>query len=353
MLLKPNLRLVAWETTDACNLACKHCRAEAKEEPSEDELTTDEGKELLLSIKRVGSPIIIFTGGEPLLRKDIFELISFARDLELLPVIAPNGTLLNRENVRELKRCGIKRASLSIDGSDAPSHNEFRGVEGAFEATLKGIEFLKKEGIPFQINTTVTKSNLSSFKRIFHLVEELGAVAWHIFLLVPTGRARNITQEIISPEEYEDVLMWFYGFRRNTSLQLKATCAPHYYRIMRQRAKEEGIKVDKSTFGMDALTRGCLAGLGFCFVSNRGIVKPCGYLDVECGDIRKNSFEDIWTNSEVFVRLRDPSQYKGKCGICEYFRVCGGCRARAYTMKGDYMEEEPLCTYTPKRYRKN
>ncbi len=350
-MLKPNLRLVAWETTDACNLACKHCRAEARETPSEGELTTEEGKAFLLSLKDLGSPIVIFTGGEPLLRRDIFELLSFAREIGLISVIALNGTLLNRENVKELKRCGIRRISLSIDGPDAESHNTFRGVEGAFEATLRGIELLKKEDIPFQINTTVTRGNLLSFKKIFSLVEELGAVAWHIFMLVPTGRARDITEEIISPEEYEDVLLWFYEFRKSTSLQLKATCAPHYYRIMRQMAKKDGIEVNKNTFGMDAHTRGCLAGIGFCFVSYCGIVKPCGYLDIECGDIRKESFKEIWKNSRVFAKLRDTSLYKGKCGICEYIRVCGGCRARAYTMTGDYMGEEPLCSYIPKKYR--
>ncbi len=350
-IFEPNLRLVAWEVTDACNLACKHCRAEARRNPSSDEMDTEEGKRLLSSIARIGSPIVIFTGGEPLLRQDIFELISFAREESLTPVLAPNGTLLTRENVREMVSCGVKRVSLSIDGPDAHSHNSFRGVDGAFEKVMEGIEFLRAEGMPFQINTTVTRTNLHSFREIFSLVEGLGAVAWHIFLLVPTGRARDIQEEIISAEEYEEVLTWFYDFRKTTSLQLKATCAPHYYRIMRQRARKEGLKVDVKTFGMEAHTRGCLGGIGFCFVSHNGKVQPCGYLDVVCGDVRKDDFAWIWYNSAVFKMLRDRGEYKGKCGVCEYFKVCGGCRARAYAMSGDYMGEEPLCSYLPKIYR--
>jgi len=348
-ILKPNLRLVAWEITSACNLACKHCRAEANPNPAPDELTTKEGKALLDSIAEVGKPIIIFTGGEPLLRQDLFELVSHAKKLGLKPVLSPNGTLLNPDVVKEIKRQGIERVSLSIDGPDAKSHNEFRGVEGAFELTLNGIELLKKENIPFQINTTVTKSNLSNFKDIFDLVKELGAVAWHIFLLVPTGRAKEIRDEIISAHEYEKVLNWFYDFRKQAHIHLKATCAPHYYRILRQRAREEGLKVNFENFGLDANTRGCLGGIGFCFVSHKGIVQPCGYLRLNCGNVRMDSFKNIWENSKIFLDLRDQKKYKGKCGICEYFKVCGGCRARAYTMLGDFLKEEPLCSYHPNK----
>lgn len=348
---KFNLRLVAWEVTRACNLACKHCRAEARLEPFEGELDTKEALSLIDEFKKCGDPVIIFTGGEPLLRKDIFELVSYASSLELRSVMAPNGTLITLENAREMKRVGIQRCSISIDGVDAKSHDEFRGQPGAFEGALRGIEYLKQAGIPFQINTTVTKQNLHSFKDIFSLVEKLGAVAWHIFMLVPTGRGSEIRDEIISAQEYEEVLNWFYDFRKTTSMHLKATCAPHYYRIMRQRAKQEGLKVDKSTFGLDAMTRGCLGGIGFCFVSHSGQVQPCGYLELDCGQIREMPFSKIWESSPIFLNLRNPKAYKGKCGYCEFHRVCGGCRARAYTMKGDYLAEEPLCTYDPKKIK--
>ncbi len=351
-ILQPNLRLVAWEVTNACNLACKHCRAEANTNPSPDELSTEEGKKFLDSIAKVGSPIVIFTGGEPLLRKDIFELIDHANNVGLKPVLSPNGTLITDQVAKEIKRLNVQRVSLSIDGPDAKSHNNFRGVPRAFERTINGIELLKKYNIPFQINTTVTRSNLSHFKDIFDLVKELGAVAWHIFLLVPTGRAEGIREEIISAQEYENVLNWFYEFRKKTNIHLKATCAPHYYRIMRQRAKEEGIKVDYNTFGLDAYTRGCLGGIGFCFVSYKGIVQPCGYLKLNCGNVRQTSFKTIWESSDIFLKLRDRRSYIGKCGVCEYFKVCGGCRARAYTMLRDYLREEPLCSYKPKRLKK-
>ncbi|MDQ7032090.1 MAG: heme b synthase [Desulfonauticus sp.] len=343
-----NLRLVAWEVTRACNLACKHCRAEARFEPFEGELDTKEALALIDEFKAVGDPVIIFTGGEPLLRKDIFELIGYATSCGLRSVMAPNGTLITLENAREMKQAGVQRCSISLDGPDAKSHDDFRGQPGAFEGALRGIDYLKQAGIPFQINTTVTKQNLAYFKDIFSLVRELGAVAWHIFMLVPTGRADAIRDEIISAQEYEEVLNWFYDFRKTTDMHLKATCAPHYYRIMRQRAREEGLKVDRETFGLDAVTRGCLGGIGFCFVSHSGQVQPCGYLELDCGQVREIPFSKIWESSPVFLNLRDPSRYEGKCGICEYHRVCGGCRARAYTMSGNYLAEEPLCTYQPK-----
>ena len=203
--------------------------------------------------------------------------------------------------------------------------------------------------MPFQINTTVTRNNLHSFKDIFHLCERIGAAAWHIFLLVPMGRASGLADQVISAEEYEDVLHWLYDFRKTTSMHLKATCAPHYYRIMRQRAHEEGVAVTPETFGMDAMTRGCLGGTGFCFISHTGQVQPCGYLELDCGNVRETPFPEIWRNSKYFRQFRDQKCYEGKCGVCEFHKVCGGCRARAWSMNGNHMAEEPLCTYQPKR----
>ncbi len=344
----PNCRLIAWEVTRSCNLACKHCRAEAHTEPYEGELSTIEAKALIDTFTEVGNPIIIFTGGEPMMRKDLYELGAYAKEKGLHPVLSPNGTLITRENAKKIKEAGFARCSISIDGKDALSHDNFRGVEGAFEQSLRGIEYLKEAGVEFQINTTVTKSNLSSFKEIFQLCEKLGAVAWHIFLLVPMGRASDIQEEVITAKEYEDVLHWFYDFRKTTSMHLKATCAPHYYRIMRQRAKEEDVSVTPENFGMDALTRGCLGGIGFCFISHVGQVQPCGYLLLDCGNIKEKHFPDIWKDSTIFKQFRNKDEYEGKCGICEYHKVCGGCRARAYSISDNHMAPEPLCLYEPK-----
>ncbi len=345
----PACRLIAWEVTRSCNLACKHCRAEAHEEAYPGELTTEQAKALIDTFPDVGNPIIIFTGGEPLMRHDIFELVPYAKAKGLRCVMAPNGTLLSEENVARIKEVGIERCSISIDAPRAEQHDEFRGVKGAFETSMQGIERLKKAGIEFQINTTVTKHNLPYFKDIFSLCQEIGAAAWHIFLLVPTGRGAELGAEVITGDEYEQVLNWFYDFRKTTDMQLKATCAPHYHRILRQRAKEEGIPVNFETFGLDAVSRGCLGGVGFCFISHVGQVQPCGYLELDCGNVLQTPFPEIWKKSEHFQNLRNPKVYHGKCGVCEYERVCGGCRARAQTMNGHYLDEEPLCSYQPKK----
>lgn len=349
----PPLRMVAWEITRACNLACKHCRAEARMEPYEDELTTSEAKNLIDSFAEMGKPVIIFTGGDPMTRPDVYELIEYASGKGLDCAFAPNGTLIDENNVLKIKSSGVKRCSISIDGPDAATHDSLRGVPGAFDASVRGIELLKKRDIPFQINTTVTKNNLGFFKDIFALCERLGAVAWHIFLLVPMGRGASMADQVISAREYEEVLNWFYDFRKTTKMSLKATCAPHYYRIMRQRAKEENSPVTQETFGLDARTRGCLGGTGFCFISHRGQAQPCGYLELNCGNVRETPFPEIWKNSEIFRKLRDQEAFEGKCGICEYHKVCGGCRARAYSMTGNYLREEPLCQYVPIKARES
>ncbi len=348
----PPLRLIAWEITRSCNLACKHCRAEAHPEPFQGELSTKEALELIDTFPQTGDPVVIFTGGEPLLRPDVFELVAHADNLGLRCVMAPNGTLITRENARLMKDSGIQRCSISIDGPTSSEHDRFRGVTGAFDKSMAGIEFLKQAGIPFQINTTVTRDNIHQFKDIFNLARDLGSVAWHIFMLVPTGRGAEISHQAISAQEYEEVLNWFYDFRKTTDMHLKATCAPHYYRIMRQRAKEENIPVNRENFGLDAMSRGCLGGIGFCFISHVGQVQPCGYLELECGNVKTSPFPEIWKSSANFLKLRDISQYKGKCGVCEYHRVCGGCRARAFTMKQDFLAPEPLCSYEPARDKK-
>lgn len=345
----PVCRLIAWEVTRSCNLACKHCRAEAHLEPYPGEFSTRDAKALIDTFPDVGDPIIIFTGGEPLLRPDIFELVRYATTKDLRCVMAVSGTLVTADTARQIKEAGIQRVSISLDGPDAASHDAFRGVDGAFAGAMAGIQHLKAAGLPFQINTTVTRGNLGQFKNIFRLAEDLGASAWHIFLLVPTGRGANLGREMITAEEYEEVLNWFYDFRKTTRMQLKATCAPHYHRILRQRAGKEGLPVTFETFGLDAVSRGCLGGTGFCFISHTGQVQPCGYLELDCGQVRQTPFPEIWKKSLQFLQLRDQKQYQGKCGVCEFHRVCAGCRARAMTMSGHYLAEEPLCSYQPRK----
>ncbi|MGD9367547.1 MAG: heme b synthase [Desulfobacteraceae bacterium] len=343
----PALRLVAWETTRNCNLNCVHCRAAATCGPYTGELDTQAAFTLLDQIAEVAKPIIILTGGEPLLREDIFDIARYGNDKGMRMVMSPNGTLVTKEIAIQMANAGIQRISVSLDGSTAEQHDTFRGVKGAYEGALQGIQNAKAAGIDFQINTTITKTNLEQIPKILALAESLGAVAHHIFLLVPTGRGKYIVDQEIDAQQYEDTLNWFYDQRNKTSLQLKATCAPHYYRILRQRAREEGQTVTFESHGLDAVTRGCLAGTGFCFISHRGIVQPCGFLDLNCGDITRQSFREIWTHSEHFNKLRDFGALEDKCGYCEYRRVCGGCRARAFEATGNYLAEEPLCLYQP------
>lgn len=343
------LRLVAWETTRNCNLDCVHCRAAAGRGPYTGELTTAEGKRLLAEIARVAPAIVILTGGEPLLRPDIFELAEHGRDLGLRMVMAPNGTLVTEAIARRMAAAGIQRVSVSLDGASAETHDAFRKVPGAFAAALRGLDHLRAAGVPFQINTTISRANLDEIPAIQELAERLGAVAHHIFLLVPTGRGKYIVDQAIDAETYERTLNWFYEQRGKTSLELKATCAPHYYRILRERAAREGRAVSFQTHGLDAVTRGCLGGIGFCFVSHVGDVQPCGFLHTVCGNVRERSFAEIWEGSEIFRALRDFDRLRGKCGACEFKRVCGGCRARAFEATGDFLAEEPLCSHIPRR----
>lgn len=344
-----NLRLVAWEVTRNCNLNCAHCRAAATNQDYAGELDTPSALRLLDQIADVGQPIVILTGGEPLMRPDIFELAEYGNARGLRMVMAPNGTLITEAVAKKMDVSGIQRISVSLDGATKERHDGFRGVEGAFDGALRGIAAAKSQGIEFQVNTTISKYNYDQIPEILKLAENLGAVALHIFLLVPTGRGKYIVDQAITAEEYESTLNWFYDQKQKTNLQLKATCAPHYYRILRQRARKEGLSVTYDTHGLDAVTRGCLGGTSFCFISHTGIVQPCGFLDLNCGDVTKASFTDIWWDSEIFNALRNFDNLKGKCGACEFKTVCGGCRARAYEATGDYLAEEPLCSYQPRR----
>ena len=346
-LLTSKLNMIAWEVTRSCNLNCVHCRAAANCGPYSGELSTKKCFQLIDEIAAMSSPVIILTGGEPLLRPDIFEIASYGTNKDLRMVMATNGTLINAAIARKMISSGIKRVSISIDGKDAASHDAFRQEKGAFAAAIMGIDAMKDAGMEFQINTTVTTANLKQIKDILELAKKLGAAAHHIFLLVPTGRGKDLAEQAISAAEYEETLLWFHEESLDCSIQLKATCAPHYFRILHQQ-KIKGEERKKPAGHFHEMTRGCLGGISFCFISHVGQVQPCGYLELDCGNVQKKSFSEIWENSAALGNLRDLSKYSGKCGRCEFIKVCGGCRARAYEATGDYLAEEPLCLYQPK-----
>lgn len=342
-------RMVVLELTRRCTLNCIHCRAQAGMNGYDSELSTKDWFEVLNDIASFSNPVIILSGGEALLREDAFDIIAHARARNLTTVLATCGITLAEEKAVKLKESGIKRVSVSIDGKDASTHDYIRQEKGSFTAALKAIELIKKYGIEFQINTTVIRKNFKELEEIFKIAVNLGAVSFHPFFMVPVGRGRNIQGEQLSAFEYEWALNKVREISLKSPIHCRPTCAPHYFRVLAQRkslnADGRGLHADGR--GFDAMTAGCLGGKSFAFISAEGKVQICGFLEVECGDIQKDRFSEIWRNSTVFNRLRNFDEYKGKCGECEYLKICGGCRARAYAATGDYLEEEPDCAYQP------
>ena len=345
----PAPRVVAWESTQACNLVCRHCRASAQREPSPDELTTAAVKTLIDQIAAMSHAIFVISGGEPLMREDIFEIASYATERGLRTAISPNGTLITPETVSRMHDSGIKRVSVSIDGSCPERHDEIRGVAGAYEGALRGVGHCREGELPFQINTTVMRQNVDDLEGIRDLTVSLGAAAWHVFMLVPTGRGQ--IDDELTPEGYERILNWIYDAALESPIPIRVTCGPQFMRLVltRNAETETPPNLVGRERGLDRMSRGCLAGQGYCFVSHRGEVFPCGYLPVLAGNVREASFEKIYRESPVFQRLRDLSQLEGKCAACAFLHRCGGCRARAYSLSGDYMAEEPYCTHQPQR----
>ena len=385
-------RLIFWEVTKGCNLRCIHCRATATELSSPTDLSTERALDIVRQIAGYANPILVLSGGEPLYRADIFTLARAATDQGLRVALATNGTMVTREMARRIVASGVRRVSISLDGADAMTHDTFRGIPGAFEAAIYGMRNLKELGMSVQINTTIARHNARQLPAVLELARGLGADALHTFLLVPVGCGVDIAAEqMVPPEEYEEMLNWFYDQSLVGGIELKATCAPHYFRVARQRRAAErqaamsgnggaktqdgnGIGPTEMTMpgstgiaihphaaknaahaglgghpdGMNAMTKGCLAGTGVCFLSHEGEVYPCGYLPAIAGDLRRQSFAEIWENSAVFADLRNTDNLKGKCGCCEFRNVCMGCRARAFAATGDYLDEEPFCVYQPR-----
>lgn len=350
--ITPGLQLVAWELTRSCNLFCAHCRGSAGNEQYRDELSTEACFHLIDGIREVGRPIIILTGGEPLARRDVFKIARYAVSKELRVVMGSNGTLITGEVAAKLKEVPVSRLGISLDFPVAELQDDFRGQAGAFEAALVGIANARRAGIEVQINSTITRLNVGYLDELLALALKVGAVAFHPFMLVPTGRGKGLEAVELPPEQYEQTLNWIYDkqIALGDRMFFKPTDVPHYLRVVKQRQKQDRETIPApaaSHHSASVITRGCLAGIGFCFISHQGKVKGCGYLNVAAGDIRKKSFHRIWADSPLFAQLRDLSNLKGKCGVCEYKRICGGCRARAYEASGDYLEAEPYCVYEP------
>jgi radical SAM protein len=344
--------IVIWEVTRACALKCLHCRAEAQYHADPRQLTFEEGKKLLDDIAEMDRPLVVFTGGDPLMRPDLFDLARYAIEEKQLSVsMTPSATpRVTREAVRKAKEAGLSRWAFSLDGSNAEIHDHFRGTKGSFDLTMRGIQYLKEEQIPIQVNTTVSNYNLHDLGNIAEKVKEMGAVLWSVFFLVPTGR--GLEKDMISPAEHEEVLKWLVQVQRSMPYGVKATEAPHYRRVLLQEghADAPGTGRPKREDVLGRAPKGVNDGDGFVFISHIGEVYPSGFLPVVCGNVREQPLHEIYRESPVMKQLRNKSLLKGKCGACEFKAICGGSRARAYALTGDYLESDASCTYVPRAY---
>ena len=326
--------LVSWNSTNQCNMFCDHCYREAGAKLDE-ELTTDEAKKLIREIKAAGFKIMIFSGGESIMRPDIFELGSYATASGLRVVLGTNGTLITEETAHKLKESGFMAAGVSLDSLDPEKNDRFRKLDKAHDLAIQGMLNLKKAGVPFQIHTTVMDWNVEELEAITDFAIEIGAMAHHIFFLVPTGRAVNIEEEALRKVEYERTITRVMKKQTEVDIEIKPTCAPQFMRIARQ--KKIPVR----------FSRGCLAGISYCIISPKGNVQPCAYLDIAVGNVREKPFDEIWRESQMFKELRT-LEYEGKCGHCDYLDSCGGCRARAYYYsQGNYMAQDDWCLYKP------
>ncbi|MEZ0348308.1 MAG: TIGR04053 family radical SAM/SPASM domain-containing protein [Thermus sp.] len=350
--------LVAWEVTNACMLACRHCRASAQPHPLPGELSTEEGLRLIEEVATYRpKPLLLLTGGDPLARPDLFSLIARARELGLKVGLTPAATpLLTQEMVFRLREVGVTRLALSLDGASPESHDAFRGEKGTFARTLAALDWAREAGLPTQVNTTVTRDNWPELKVMPELLAEKGVVLWSLFFLVPVGRGTLLKQ--LSAKEFEEVLHWLYEVSKVYPFHVKATEAHHFRRVVLQRREAEGGKdralaagesLHREYFqdGMEHSRLGVTDGNGFVFVSATGHVAPSGFLPVYAGNVREKPLLEIYRESPLFRQLRDKDLLKGKCGVCEYRYVCGGSRARAWAETGDYLAADPRCAYVP------
>ncbi len=359
--------IVIWELTRACQLKCLHCRAEAQYRRDPRELTFEQGKKLIDEIHdEMGNPMLVFTGGDPLERRDVFDIAEYAVQkgvrVSMTPSATPNVT---KEAMQKAKDAGLSRWAFSIDGPNADIHDYFRGTTGSFDLTMNAISYLHELEMPLQINTVISRYNVDHLEEMAEMVENLNCVLWSVFFLVPTGRGQM--NDMISAAEHEKVLQWLYKLSKRVPFDIKTTAAQHYRRVVIQNKMRENRSMsDKEhIFYEDALNQGKTGmidglgrapkgvndGNGFAFVSHTGDVYPSGLLPIKAGNVKETPLHKIYRESEVFKNLRNPDSYKGKCGVCEFRHVCGGSRSRAYAVTGDYMEHEPYCVYIPKEWR--
>ena len=348
---------IAWEVTRACAFACKHCRADAQHQRDPRELTTEEGYHLIDRLAEFGNPILIFTGGDPMMRRDLFDLISHASQKGLRCSLTPTATALPTiERLSQAKEAGIRRIALSLDAPCPEVHDEFRQVPGSWRRTMQILHNAKEVGLSVQVNTTVSKFNVDRLPEMVPFIQEVDAVQWSVFFLVPTGRAQ--AQYMISPERHEEVFNWLYELSQQAPFDIKATAAPMYRRVAIQRKKSETSSDKPVTFqgagfqyadGLHRPTKGVNDGNGFLFISHLGQIMPSGFLPIDCGNVRDQDVVEVYRHHPVFTDLRDYTKLKGKCSVCEYRDVCGGQRGRAYGITGDYLESDPACIYEPAR----
>ena len=366
--------LAIWEVTQSCDLACKHCRAAAQPIAHPDELTNAEGKALIDQIADMHVPIFVFTGGDPLKRKDVFELIAYAAGKGVQVALTPSATpLLTREAIFKLKEAGLVRLGISLDGSSPEIHDVFRGLPGAYARTIQAIEWAGEAGLPIQVHTTISRHNANDLDALCALFEKLNIVMWNVFFLVPVGRGQ--LDDLLSGEEFEHVFAKIYELSHKVSFQIKTTEAMHYRRYLLQHNLEErkmghgsghpggmgkpaayepGAPVaDAKTRTASWATRRVNDGKGFMFISHVGNVYPSGFLPIHAGNIKQTPLQEIYRDSPIFKSLRDTSKLEGKCGACEYKEICGGSRARAYAVTGDPLAQEPCCIYQPKNWDSN
>jgi len=357
--------IVIWELTRACQLKCMHCRADAQYRRDPRELSFEEGKNLIDQIYEMNNPMLVFTGGDPLMREDVFEIAKYAVEkgvrVSMTPSATPNVT---KEAIEKAKEVGLARWAFSIDGPKAEIHDHFRGTAGSFDLTMEKIKYLHEVGLPIQINTVISRYNIDYLDEMAKMVEDLGCVLWSVFFLVPTGRGQE--SDMISPVQHEKVFRWLYDLSRRVSFDIKTTEAMHYRRVVIQQKMREAKQTTDEIEYLSALTekgltgsidglgrapKGVNDGNGFAFISHIGDVYPSGLLPVKAGNIRETPLAEIYRESPIFKSLRNPDLFKGKCGVCEFRHVCGGSRSRAYAMTGDYLESEPFCVYIPKSLR--
>lgn len=350
---------IAWELTRACAFACRHCRAEAQPRRHPEELTSEEAFRLIDQIREFGDPILVVTGGDPMMRRDLFDILAYAVQRDLRTSLTPTTTrLVTPQALARAREAGVRRVAISIDGPTAEAHDAFRGFRGSFEIAWNIAQDALAAGLSLQVNTTISRYNIQLLEEMVELVARSRAVQWSLFFLVPTGRAR--AADMISPEEHERVFHWLYDLSRRAPFDIKSTAAPAYRRVVIQREQDKiptaagepaapvlagaGYRYQD---GLDRPAKGVNDGKGFCFISHIGDVCPSGFLPVPAGNVRQQSVVDIYRSSPLFRSLRDPGALKGRCGRCEFREVCGGSRARAYALSGDFLAEDPSCVHEP------